>query len=160
VVAAEPPLPKVEITRRDRGEEALNPPKGYLVAHSDGFWHLFNEKNQLLSIPDDEVSSVRVIGGGSGRTVPGGGGSSAHSPVPIAHRRAGVEKLWLRTPTANKCLWPESIHHPAYLSIGVTSGTGPGLRGVSGGGDSGGIGVGLCTILDMNFREYLFHALR
>jgi hypothetical protein len=62
VVAAEPPLPKVEITRRDRGEEAINPPKGYLVAHSDGFWHLFNEKNQLLSIPDDEVSSVRVIG--------------------------------------------------------------------------------------------------
>jgi hypothetical protein len=66
VVAAEPPLPKVEITRRDRGEEALNPPKGYLVAHSDGFWHLFNEKNQLLSNPDDEVSSVRVIGGGRG----------------------------------------------------------------------------------------------
>jgi hypothetical protein len=84
---------------------------------------------------------------------------SSHSPVPIAHRRAGVEKLWLRTLIANKCLWPESIHHPAYLSIGVTSGTGPGLRGVSGGGDSGGIGVGLCTILDMNFREFVFCAV-
>jgi hypothetical protein len=27
-------------------------------------------------------------------------------------------------------------------------------------GDSKGIGAGLCRILDMNFREYLFHALR
>ena len=27
-------------------------------------------------------------------------------------------------------------------------------------GDSRGIGVGVCKILDMNFREYLFHALR
>jgi hypothetical protein len=26
-------------------------------------------------------------------------------------------------------------------------------------GDSRGIGAGLCRILDMNFREYLFHAL-
>jgi hypothetical protein len=50
--AAAPPLPKVEITKRDKGEAVPDPLKGYLVAHSDGFWHLFNEKNQLLSIPD------------------------------------------------------------------------------------------------------------
>jgi hypothetical protein len=53
----------------------------------------------------------------------------------------------------------KSIHSRAYLSISVTSSTGPGPCGVSGGGDSRGIGSGLCRILDMNFREYLFHAL-
>jgi hypothetical protein len=31
---------------------------------------------------------------------------------------------------------------------------------VSGAGDSRGIGTGLCRILDMNFGEYLNHALR
>src|SRR5829696_4725867 len=35
----------------------------------------------------------------------------------------------------------ESIHHRAYLSIGVTSSSGAGLCGSSGGGDSGGIGA-------------------
>ena len=52
------------------------------------------------------------------------------------------------------------IQDPAYLSIGVTSSSGTGLCGVSGVGDSRGMGVGLCRILDVNFREFIFHALR
>jgi hypothetical protein len=54
----------------------------------------------------------------------------------------------------------ESIHNPAYLSIDVTSGTGAELCGVPEEGDSRGIGAGICKILQTNFREYLFHALR
>jgi hypothetical protein len=61
--------------------------------------------------------------------------------------------------TTRPLTW-ESIHNRAYLSIGVTNPSGPGLCGVPGEGDSRGIGVGLCRILDMNFREFLFHALR
>jgi hypothetical protein len=53
-----------------------------------------------------------------------------------------------------------SIHHCAYLSIGVTSASGPGLCGVPGEGDSRGMRVWVCKILHANFREYLFHALR
>jgi hypothetical protein len=52
------------------------------------------------------------------------------------------------------------IQDPAYLSIGVTSSSGTGLCGVSGVGDSRGMGVGLCRILDVNFREFIFHALQ
>src|SRR5215212_7312422 len=62
--------------------------------------------------------------------------------------------------SANISFQWEGIHHRAYLSIGVTSGTGARLCGVSVGGDIGGIGVRLCRILDMNFAEYLFYALR
>jgi len=57
--------------------------------------------------------------------------------------------------STNICLWPQGIQDRAYLSIGVTSGTG-GLRGVPGQGDSKGIGAGICKILHLNFREFLF----
>jgi hypothetical protein len=60
---------------------------------------------------------------------------------------------------ANISLLRESNHNPAYLFIDVTSGTGAGLCGVSGEGDSRGIGTWLCRILHVNFREFLFHAL-
>ena len=43
---------------------------------------------------------------------------------------------------------------------GITSVTGTGLCGVPGKGDSKGIGAGICKILQMDFREDLFHALR
>jgi hypothetical protein len=52
------------------------------------------------------------------------------------------------------------IQDPAYLSIGVTSSSGTGLCGVSGVGDSRGIGARVCEILHVNFREFQFHALR
>src|SRR5215208_6988491 len=59
--------------------------------------------------------------------------------------------------SANIGLQQEGIHHRAYLSIGVTSYSGVGLCGMSGGVISWGTGVWLCRILDMNFRENLFH---
>jgi hypothetical protein len=49
-----------------------------------------------------------------------------------------------------------SIHNPAYLSISVTSSSGMGLCGAPGRGVFRGIRAGLCTILDMNFREFFF----
>ena len=52
------------------------------------------------------------------------------------------------------------MHHSAYLSIGVTSSSGVGLCGAPGGSDSRGIGTWICKILQTNFREFLFHALR
>jgi hypothetical protein len=60
-IAAAPQLPAAKITKQDGGEEGPHPPKRYLVAHSDGYWHLFDENNDLLSIPDDQVSSVRIV---------------------------------------------------------------------------------------------------
>jgi hypothetical protein len=54
----------------------------------------------------------------------------------------------------------EGVHDRAYLSIGVTSSSGAGLCGAPGEGDFRGIGAGVCRILDMNFRESIFHALR
>src|SRR5215213_6852065 len=58
---------------------------------------------------------------------------------------------------ANISLQQEGIHHRAYLSIGVTSSSGVGLCGMSGGVISWGTGGWPCRILDMNFREYLFY---
>src|SRR5918995_1878852 len=52
------------------------------------------------------------------------------------------------------------IHNRAYLSIGVTSGIGAGLYRAPGAAVFRGSGVRLCRILDMTFREFLFHALR
>jgi hypothetical protein len=58
------------------------------------------------------------------------------------------------------CLRQERIRNRAYLYIGVTSSSGAGPNGGAWRGDSRGIGAGLCRILDMNFAELLFHALR
>ena len=58
------------------------------------------------------------------------------------------------------CLRQGSIRNPAYLYIGVTSSSGAGPNGGAWRGDCRGIGTVLCRILDMNFREFLFHALR
>lgn len=36
---------------------------GYLVGHSDGYWHFFVEReSSLLSIPDERVAEARTIG--------------------------------------------------------------------------------------------------
>jgi hypothetical protein len=62
-ITATPPLPRVDIIKKDEGnrDENSDPLKGYLVAHSAGFWHLFAENKDLLAIPDDQVSYVRVV---------------------------------------------------------------------------------------------------
>jgi len=58
----DPPLPPVTITvQSDTAmKEHPNPIEGRLVTHRDMFWHLFTEKNELLSIPDDQVLAVRT----------------------------------------------------------------------------------------------------
>jgi hypothetical protein len=33
---------------------------GWLVAHSDGYWHLFDRRHVLVSIPDSKVTKVQV----------------------------------------------------------------------------------------------------
>jgi hypothetical protein len=60
------PLPpvKLEITEEYAAamKEICNPCRGWLVAHSDGFWHLLEERGALQSIPDDKVLAVRTGG--------------------------------------------------------------------------------------------------
>jgi hypothetical protein len=73
---AAPPLPKVQITKQPEEvpiEGAPDPLEGWLVAHSDGFWHLFprfptDEEHldlihrDLISIHDDKALVVRTFG--------------------------------------------------------------------------------------------------
>jgi hypothetical protein len=61
-ITAQPPLPKVVLAKQDGPtiEEVPDSLEGRLVAHSDGFWHLFvEEQHELLSIPDDKVLGAR-----------------------------------------------------------------------------------------------------
>jgi hypothetical protein len=65
-ITTNPPLPKVEITKKAGATMEANssPPDvaGHLITHSDGFWYLFDGNNELLSIPDDQVLEVRTLG--------------------------------------------------------------------------------------------------
>jgi hypothetical protein len=58
----EQPLPPVLLL--ERGEASLKRGQpyatGWLVAHSDGYWHLFNNRHVLVSVPDDRVNEARV----------------------------------------------------------------------------------------------------
>ena len=86
-----------------------------------------------------------------------GGAHLPHSPglmLQVAGRDVGHS---LRS--ANISLQQQGIHHRAYLSIGVTSSSSVGLCRMSGGVISWGTGVWLCRILQMDFREFLFHEL-
>lgn len=53
----EHPLPRVTLI--NAGEATPNT-VGWLVAHSDGYWHLFDSQHVLLSIPDERVVEARV----------------------------------------------------------------------------------------------------
>jgi hypothetical protein len=63
-ISASPPLPEVKVhfikQEDDNEEENSNPLKGHLLAHADGFWHLFDGKNVLRSIPDAQVLDIRM----------------------------------------------------------------------------------------------------
>jgi hypothetical protein len=53
------PLPWVEMmTTKDSAKDY--PDEGWLVAHSDGYWHVFNKEGVLVAIPDDKMQRVRV----------------------------------------------------------------------------------------------------
>lgn len=59
-----PPFPQVIITRKSEANVHPQTPQhvqGHLVTHRDGFWHLFDEDMELLSIPDEQVSAVRTV---------------------------------------------------------------------------------------------------
>ncbi len=66
-ILVDPPLPRVEIRlKEERPKEDIDQVSNYcvgrLVAHTDGFWHLFVENQErLLSIPDDRVIAVRTF---------------------------------------------------------------------------------------------------
>jgi hypothetical protein len=51
------PLPMVMLI--GAGEDTPNR-VGWLVAHSDGYWHLFDSRHVLLSVPDERVIEARV----------------------------------------------------------------------------------------------------
>jgi hypothetical protein len=55
--AIEPPLPTVEITLSDGTQTVL---EGKLLIHIEGVVYFFDEKRRLTSMPDGEVSSVRI----------------------------------------------------------------------------------------------------
>jgi hypothetical protein len=59
-----PPLPRVQLELHKEFDA-----KGWLVAHSDGFWHVFlAESRELQSIPDEKVRLART--GEEGQTPP------------------------------------------------------------------------------------------
>lgn len=53
IVSRAPPLPPVEI-------RTTTETQGNLLAHTEGFWYVFNSEGDLIAIPDDEVKSVRI----------------------------------------------------------------------------------------------------
>jgi hypothetical protein len=67
-----PPLPRVKLEIDNESsnpsvamQQGSNSHEAWLVAHSDGFWHLFlDESGELQSIPDGQVRVVRTRGKG------------------------------------------------------------------------------------------------
>ena len=58
VVSIRPPMPKVEVIREDA--DASTPIKGYLLAHSEGLWYIFDEKYKILQTIRDDKALVDV----------------------------------------------------------------------------------------------------
>jgi hypothetical protein len=58
----EQPLPTVMLLEEGEGSLKGYQPymTGWLVAHSGGYWHLFNNRHVLVSVPDDKVTEARV----------------------------------------------------------------------------------------------------
>jgi hypothetical protein len=63
-INADPPLPEIEVNLNNQHRfttEETPSVSGQLVAHSDGFWHLFDKNSkELLSIPDSDVRDTRI----------------------------------------------------------------------------------------------------
>jgi hypothetical protein len=60
----DPPLLRVKIHTQSLDKPGAAPAnllESHLVAHGDGFWHVFDEHNELLSIPDTQVLAVRTV---------------------------------------------------------------------------------------------------
>ena len=61
------PLPLMEAERRDQEVETADASdvstclKGNLIAHTDGYWHLFKEETgELMSVPDSQIIDVSI----------------------------------------------------------------------------------------------------
>ena len=55
--AIDPPLPTAEIALSDGSQRIL---EGKLLVHIEGVVYFFDEKRRLTSMPDSEISSVRI----------------------------------------------------------------------------------------------------
>jgi hypothetical protein len=100
-IVFKPPLPRVKL--EISGESAATndnstPSEGWLVAHSDGFWHLIlEESGELQSIPDGQVLLVRT-GGRKVLVVPTGGRTPK---TPVTKEAASTEEAAV-SPAATK----------------------------------------------------------
>ena len=88
------------------------------------------------------------------------GDAAAARPLERLGHRGGAKRCTLPQPSTNICFAPGehpqtriSIH-PCYKRCR------DGAKRSVGEGDFGRAGVGLCRILDMNFREFFFYELR
>jgi hypothetical protein len=88
-----PPLPRVKLEMNEEsaaGKKIGNPCQGWLVAHSDGFWHLLlEESGELQSIPDERVLLART--GGKGHTPPANKAASTEGATPEDEAKPGEE---------------------------------------------------------------------
>jgi len=53
VTRSEPPLPTVKISASTNIE-------GKLVAHAERFWYVFDEQGNLVALPEQNVTEVRI----------------------------------------------------------------------------------------------------
>jgi len=59
VISIKPPMPKVEVTRD--GEDTSKPIRGYLLAHSEGLWYIFDDEYKALQTIRDDKAVVDVL---------------------------------------------------------------------------------------------------
>lgn len=59
VISIKPPMPKVKVKRE--GTDESEPIKGYLLAHSEGLWYIFDDKYTVLQTIRDDTAVVDVL---------------------------------------------------------------------------------------------------
>ena len=58
VLSIKPPMPRVETTPDDTDKEKIT---GYLLAHSEGLWYIFDEEYTILQTIRDDKVKVDVL---------------------------------------------------------------------------------------------------
>ncbi len=59
VISIKPPMPKVKVSRE--GADQSKPIEGYLLAHSEGLWYIFDDKCTVLQTIRDDTAVVDVL---------------------------------------------------------------------------------------------------
>jgi len=59
VISIKPPMPKVEVFRD--GADESKPIRGYLLAHSEGLWYIFDDEYKALQTIRDDKAVVDVL---------------------------------------------------------------------------------------------------